>query len=305
GTNERFESIEAFWRALQAQPTQDIVPVPVVQSPITPMSVIQSPVTPVYMRNTTPVTPSPESETTEKHLRPAKRRRLFVPILAFIALLALLIGLLAGNNLLSVGAFFHAPGAVMQPTAKPVTTTAPMATAQPTSVPTLQPTTPPAPMQPITAPAPQATTPAVPAPQPVPVGYPQLFNYYGGTISDRYTTPATGAAITLSALQQNGSAINGRFAVGSGLLAGSTFSGSVTRDRKIEFIVPGYAGLADLLFDGQIQSDGSLSGTYCSMNANRQCDKSMGGWGDWNAVPPGHPSSFVPDGIAFKETRFS
>ena len=130
-----------------------------------------------------------------------------------------------------------------------------------------------------------------------------MLNYYSGSISDRLTTPATGASITLSKLQQNGSAISGNFAVGSGLLAGNTFSGSVTSDRKIEFLVPGYPGLAPLLFDGQVQADGSLSGTYCSINANRQCDKNVGGWGDWSAVPPGHPSSFASDGIAFKETR--
>jgi serine/threonine protein kinase len=291
GTNERFESVEAFWRALQAQPAQDVMPMPIVQTPVTP----------VYMHNTTPMTPPLEPQTTVPQSRSSKRRRVFIPLLALIALLALSVGLLAGNNLLSAGASIHPTGVVGRPTAKSITPTAPVATVRPTSAPTTQPTA--VPTQPVNAPAPQPTAPSAPAPQPAPGGYPQLLNYYGGTISDRYTTPATGASITLSQLRQNGSAINGSFAVGSGLLAGNTFSGSVTSDRKINFTVPGYSGLPALFFTGQIQSDGSLTGTYCSINASGQCDRNIGGWGDWNAAPPGHPSSFVPDGIAFEEAR--
>lgn len=296
GSSERFESVAAFWQALQAQPAEDIVPVPMVEPAATP----------VYMHNTTPMTPPLEPETVTQQPRSPKRRRIFISVLAFIAFLALSIGLIAGNNLLSAGASTHTPGATVRPTSRPVSATAtsqpsitPTANAQPASTPAPQPTTPAA------IPAPQPTNPAPPASQPVTAGYPQLLNYYGGTISDRYTNPATAASITLSQLQQNGSAINGRFAVGSGLLSGNTFSGFVTTDKKIEFTVPGYAGLPALLFDGQIQSDGNLLGTYCSINANRQCDKNIGGWGDWNAAPPGHPSSLVPDidGVALKDER--
>ncbi len=296
GTNERFESVEAFWRALQAQPARDVTPMPMVQSSAVP----------IYRHNTTPMTPPLEPETITQPSRPSKRRSLLIPLLALIALLALSVGLLAGNNLLPAGASIHIPGTVARPTSKPTSAPTLVATAQPTSALTPQPTTPviPAtPEQPVSTPAPQPITSVPPAAQPAPAGYPQMLNYYGGSISDRFTTPATGASITLSQVQQNGSAISGRFAVGSGLLAGNTFSGSVTSDRKIEFLVPGYPGLAALLFDGQVQADGSLSGTYCSINANRQCDKNVGGWGDWNAVPPGHPSSFASDGIVFKETR--
>ncbi len=301
GSNERFESVETFWQALQASPTQDIVPVPIVK----PVAAS------VYMHNTTPMTPplerktTPplETETITQQFRDKKRRRLFVPVLAFIAFLALAVGLIAGNNLLSAGASLHVPAA--RPTSKPVSAPAthqpsitPTVITSPVATPITQPTTP-------VAPASQPTTPAGPASQPAPVGYPQLFNYYGGTISDKYTSPATGASITLSQLQQSGSTINGRFAVGSGLLAGNTFSGFVTSDKKIEFTVPGYAGLPALLFNGQIQSDGSLLGTYCSINTSGQCDKNIGGWGDWNASPPGYPSSLAPDtnSVALRDAK--
>ncbi len=233
GSNDRFESVEAFWRALQAQPARDITPVPIVQSPMTP----------VYLHNTTPMTPSLEPEMITQPSRPSKRRRRLIPLLALIALLALSIGLLAGNNLISAGAFIHIPGAVARPTSKPTSAPTPVATVQPTSAPTPQPTS----EQPVSTPASQPITSVPPDAQPAPGGYPQMLNYYSGSISDRLTTPATGASITLSKLQQNGSAISGNFAVGSGLLAGNTFSGSVTSDRKIEFLVPGYPGLAPLL----------------------------------------------------------
>ncbi len=286
-SSERFESVDAFWRALQAQPIQDIAPVPIVEPAVMP----------VYMHNTTPMTPPLELEAITQQPRSTQRRRIFIPILAFIVFLALSIGLIAGNNLLSAGASLHVSGSTLHPTATPVSATA-------TSQQSITPTAQPAGVAGVPTPASQPTTSPVP---PAPASYPQLLNYYGGTISDKYTNPATQASITLSQLQQNGSAINGRFAVGSGLLSGNTFSGSVTGDKKIEFTVPGYPGLPALLFDGQVQSDGSLSGTYCSMNANRQCDKNIGGWGDWNATPPGHPSSSAPsaNGIALEDIKSS
>lgn len=289
-SSERFESVEAFWQALQAQPVQDIAPVPIVEPAAMP----------VYMHNTTPMTPPLEPETVTQ--RSTSRRRLVIPVLAFIVFLALSVGLIAGNNLLSAGASHHVSGIASQPTSTPVSATA---TAHQSVTPTAQPAGV-AGVAGVPAPTPNAQPTMSPA-QPAPAGYPQLSNYYGGTISDKYTNPATQASITLSQLQQSGSTINGRFAVGSGLLAGNTFSGSVTSDKKIEFTVPGFAGLPALLFDGQVQSDGSLSGTYCSMNANRQCDKNIGGWGDWNAAAPGHPGSLAPsvNGVALKDIKNS
>ncbi|GAC1357978.1 MAG: hypothetical protein NVS2B12_00050 [Ktedonobacteraceae bacterium] len=285
-STDRFESVAAFWQALQAQPAHDIVPVPAAE-PI---------VVPVYMHNTNPVTPPLEPDATTQQPQSSRKRRLLVPLLAFIALAALAVGLIAGTNLLPAGASVNTPGVAAQPTHVPATAiphqaATPIATARPTTAPTVQPTAPPVsqPVQPVAPPAPPVAN------------YPQLGSYYNGNISDRYTNPPTPASLTLSQLQQQGSSISGHFAVGAGLLAGNTFTGSVTGDKRIEFTVPGYAGLHPLRFDGQVQSDGSLSGTYCSINASGQCDKNIGGWGDWNANAPGHPSSSMPgtNSIAF------
>ena len=105
-------------------------------------------------------------------------------------------------------------------------------------------------------------------------------------ISDKYTNPPTEASLVLSQVRQQGVNIKGSVAVGAGLLSGSTFSGAVTSDRKIQFTVPGVNGLAPLLFTGQVQTDDSLSGTYCSYRGNTICDHSLGGWGDWHTSPP-------------------
>jgi len=283
---ERFESIAAFWQALKAQPIEDLVPVPMDES------IAAS----IYRHDTNPMTPSLESEAVTTRPQSPKKRRLLISALACVGLIALVIGLVAGNNLLLAGAFGHTPVRAPQATQKAVVATAPpqksvtsAATSRPIVTPTTQPPTP----QPTTQPpATQPTAP--PAVQPGQSSLPRLLSAYNGNISDKYTTPATEASITLSQVKQNGSAINGGFAVGSGLLAGNTFSGSVTNDRKIEFTVPGYANLPPLHFDGRIQADESLSGSYCSLNANKQCDRSIGGWGDWNArssVRPGNPGS--------------
>ncbi len=283
-SSDRFESVAAFWQALQALPMQDILPVPMIE-PI---------IAPVYIQNAANPPPSLlETGAVALHSQSSKRQRVLVSVLVFALFIALLIGLIASSQLLVAGAFVHhAPTVVSQPTQRPAfaTPTQPSitatATSQPIVTPTLQPPTP-------------------PASQPNVASYPSLLNYYGGTISDRYTNPATRASITLSQLQQKGSAINGRFAVGAGLSAGTTFSGAVTSDKRLYFTVPGYSGLPPLYFTAQIQSDGSLSGTYCSISANGQCDKSIGGWGDWNAAPSGHANAGMPgmDSMIYEEAR--
>jgi hypothetical protein len=95
--------------------------------------------------------------------------------------------------------------------------------------------------------------------------------------------------MSLSQIQQNEANIRGYFAVGPGLIGNGDFTGSVSTDNTIRFIVASYAGLLPLFFQGQIHADQSISGTYCSYQDN-QCNYN-GGYGDWNVAPSTSGSS--------------
>jgi len=128
----------------------------------------------------------------------------------------------------------------------------------------------------------QATVPPTPT-----IGsstYPTLVGSYNGTISNTYTTPPTNTSMSLTQVQQKSGDISGYFSVGPGLIGSGDFTGTVTTDNKIQFLVPSYGGLLPLHFEGQIQTDGSLSGTYCSYQ-NNTCNYSAGGHGNWHASP--------------------
>src|SRR5207253_1380809 len=85
---------------------------------------------------------------------------------------------------------------------------------------------------------------------------------------------------------------SGTFTVGPALLGSGPFSGSVTTTQYIQFTVQAYQNNAPLFFYGQVHSDGSLSGHYCSINAQNQCDPKAGDAGTWNVTrsPSPHTS---------------
>jgi len=112
--------------------------------------------------------------------------------------------------------------------------------------------------------------------------YPHIAGTYSGTIHN------TTADITTSmnlAIQQNQGNITGQFTVGSALQGNGPFSGTVDTSKHLRFTVQSYQGHAPLLFVGTIQTDNSLSGTYCSTAPNGQCSPSAGAGGNWKVVP--------------------
>ena len=165
-------------------------------------------------------------------------------------------------------------------TVKRVPTTPPVvvATHQPTAVPT------PAPIStPVPIPTPVPPTPTPVPPTPTPVSYPNVAANYSGSIDD--TTENITTSMALSIQQKSGqSSISGNFTVGSALLGSGPFTGSVTTTKYIQFTVQGYNGNAPLFFYGQVHSDGSMSGSYCSINAQKQCDARAGDAGTWNVA---------------------
>jgi eukaryotic-like serine/threonine-protein kinase len=145
---------------------------------------------------------------------------------------------------------------------------------------------------------------AQPAPTPI-ATYPPLVVSYSGGISDQFTNPATDSSMALSSIQQRGSAISGYFSVGQGLIGSGNFNGSVTIDHKIQFLVPGDGSLAPLFFQGVVQQNGTLSGTYCSQQ-NGQCNQAIGGFGIWKITPSsGQRALNIPTSSSFASLRFS
>jgi eukaryotic-like serine/threonine-protein kinase len=141
--------------------------------------------------------------------------------------------------------------------------------------------------QPVT-PTTQPSHTATPATTPV-TSYPTLSQSYSGNISDKYTSPPTNSSMTLSQIQQNGSVISGYFSVGPGLIGSGGFSGTVSTNNKLQFLVPGNS-IAPLFFEGQVRSDGSIAGTYCSQ-LNGVCSQAAGGFGTWNVSASGTGTS--------------
>ncbi len=62
-------------------------------------------------------------------------------------------------------------------------------------------------------------------------------------------------------------------------------------DSKIQFLVPGSL-VAPLFFQGQIQPDGSMSGTYCSQ-LRGVCNQTVGGFGTWSVSATTHGTRLI------------
>jgi serine/threonine protein kinase len=138
----------------------------------------------------------------------------------------------------------------------------------------------------LTAPTPGAISPSPspivsPSPTEPTTIFPGLAVNYGGRI---HNIPADVDSSLSLQIQQRGMTIAGYMALGPGLLGSGNFSGTVLTNDRIEFLVPTSGKILPLFFQGQIQSDGSLTGEYCSYQQG-QCDYDGGGYGTWNAAP--------------------
>jgi serine/threonine protein kinase len=259
--NARFATVEAFWQAMNAQPVEDDAPV-----------VELIPLSEQNHEATIPDTENISSVSTNTRER-GRRSGTLVKLLAIAAIVVLLVGATFGGILLFAHSTAHqSPSVAPRPTAIPS-----QAASHPTSISTSAPTVSPSP-DPTVAPSPSPTASAA--------NYPSLASSYNGTIVDRYTTPPTSTSMSLSQIHPQGANISGNFSVGAGLVGNGPFNGTVSADHKIQFTAPGSSGFPPLLFQGTIQPDGSITGTYCS-SYNNQCDYNAGGHGDWNVSPTG------------------
>ena len=297
-SEDRFATVEAFWQALNAASSTDDVSAVVGVVP-TQNTKSKNKVQHVDEIDTELHRHVDEVDTevprasfapiqTIVRKKPDPRKRRFPLLLLLIAAFFLLAA--------GVAALFYLPGSANHGNTSSISHIHPTSAAKKvTAVATPHPTVgiTPSPTATVET-TPTATTTSVNPPSTT-ASYPLLQPNYNGSIVDKYTSPSTNSTMSISRVVQNGANISGNFAVGAGLESSDNFTGTVTTDKKIEFTVPGYAGLAPLLFVGQIQSDGSMAGTYCSYNSNNQCDQNAGGWGDWNVAPTsgGGGSSFI------------
>ncbi|GAC1399383.1 MAG: hypothetical protein NVS4B12_17000 [Ktedonobacteraceae bacterium] len=277
--DQRFPTMEAFWHALQ--PQSFLAPSP---TPITPLPGTHAQATTLLAANTIS-TVSTVRVSRQDQGRRSKRRGLLLPLFAFIALTAVLVGALLGTGILPIRNPFHSSafsgtattsqhGSSLPPP-KMTATHSVSATQGAISTP---------------IPTPTATVSVTVKPTPVPPTYPSLDSQYTGSI---HNTPANiDGTMTLTGVHQNGANINGLLTLTNGLQGQAAFTGTVSSNNTLRFLVTPYTQYLPLLFDGRVNGDGSLTGTYCSARGN-QCDYASGGYGTWRVSPPA-PSSNIP-----------
>lgn len=301
--NERFASIEEFWDAFAMhdgwEPLQALH-VPLVSRAEEPVS--QSPGRQLAMDAPAPIV-------TYRAQPRTRRFKLLVVLLVLLALLLLTAASLSALLYLSkqspVSAIDTHPVVTTtsvipvqspitpppkQPTSiKPTHTPKPKptTTVQTGAAPTSQPTQPSVPT-PTTPPRP-TPSPVPPSPTPTPIPYPNVAGNYTGTIDNTTANIVTGMSLLIQQKPNQGR-INGYFNVNPPLVGDGNFSGSVTTAKSIQFLVQSYKGNAPLYFWGSVQSDGSLKGNYCSVNAQNKCDPNAGASGTWIVAPTATPN---------------
>ena len=280
-SDDRFPTMEAFWHALE--PQAYMTPVPERVTPLPDVhSTHQAP--PVALLASAMTSPNVSRPQQAQKQRPAKRRML-LPLFTLLALVAMLLGALFGISFFSKSNPRHSSASAGTATARQhissTQTTGPTTPASASSVgtPIVTVTVP-------TTPSPSAKQKPTSAPT-----YPNLDNQYIGGI---HNTPGNiDGTMTLTDIHQNGKNISGTLTLTNGLSGTAPFTnGTVASNNTLQFIVTPYTQYPPLLFQGRVNTDGSLIGTYCSIQ-NNQCNYAAGGYGTWRVSPPA-PSSLIP-----------
>ena len=266
-SKDRYSTVQEFWQALNNANTysgwQSAAPAPI--TPIPPSRPPSSHPAVVLGRPKENMTASSLPGPTE--VFPSRRRPVLLLLLLALLVLLAILGVAAAS-----WAFLTGQQVSHTPTPVSKTHTAATAAITPASSPTAQP-------------SPTSTPAASPTAAPA---YPPVAGVHNGTI--RNTTANVTTSMTLS-IQQNGGNISGNFTVGPGLQGSGPFTGTVDTSRHIKFVVHSSQVPAPLFFQGTILADGSMQGTYCSLNQQNQCSSAAGGAGTWSADPVS-PGSF-------------
>ncbi len=293
-SNDRFASVKEFWEILRSysieEPTTDLA---VEQMQLSDEAaqhdvagVLSSfpdlaPDTPPVLHPAAMLTPAVVQSSPGKSKRPRALLYSLLTLLVFVSIVS--------GALLSTSGLGAKSASSVKPEHGLATSSHQPARVQITSTavePTAEAAEPTATASTVTPPALKELT---PNPVTVPVAaFPLLSAGYSGSI---HNTPASvDSSMTIAQIKQSNGNISGFLSLGPGLLGSGNFNGTVTEDKKLQFLVPSYSGLLPLFFQGQILANGSISGTYCSYQAG-QCNFSGGGYGTWLLAP----SSFASE----------
>ncbi|HEV2583924.1 MAG TPA: protein kinase [Ktedonobacteraceae bacterium] len=274
----RFPTVQEFKNALNSLPPMQH------QSPLMATPLVEAGLAGTAFRDGPPPTSRNDSMVAMPGRRDDSRRKANRGLLLLLTLLVvLLLGVAAADLLLPAFLNHHpgpstpAPAATVQH--KPTATVAP----HPTVTPGLSPTTasPPSASDPTPSPTPSLTPSPTPSVTPSPT--PTLGTTYHGSI---HNTPANSSAtMSLTSIKQNGGAFQGNFNVNLPLSGSGPFTGTVNNARSVQFTVHSSQVPAPLFFQGNLNSDGSLSGTYCSLDQTGHCNPAAGGYGTWQVSP--------------------
>ncbi len=275
-SNDRFASVEEFRQALNEQPIAE----PSVNIVQVATSKRVEDIPTKVLASTRNIVPYSTLVSSPEVVHERRRRGVLPIIFVLLALLALAAGVIFGTGWLNK---IHL-GQTATSSPKITATAIHIATATPKTKPTTVPPTATPKAKPTTVP-PTVAAGTNPPPTQAPAVYPTLGKTYGGQITDTFTTPSTTAPFTLSSIVQNNGSISGHLDIQSTALQGNgDFTGTVSTNKTIKFVVASFAGHDPLAFSGTIQPDRSINGTYCGI-ANGSCDYSQG-HGTWFTSPP-------------------
>lgn len=265
---DRFPTVQDFWHALNAG----------VRAPVSsPANALPAVVLMAGgpLSSTLKDTPPPAFDEPATTVLPERGRRRRKAGAWLFVLFALLIALAAAALALPALLGHHTnPTATNTPTTR-ITSTA---TAKHSPMPTAT-HRPQATSTPSTPSSGSTTTP----PPPSNSGVPTLDKQYNGTAHN--TNAQLNANMTLTSISQQGQNIQGSFLVSSPLSGSGPFTGSVSKSGVIQFVVRSSQVSAPLYFQGNINGDGSMSGTYCSLDSTNRCNPAAGGYGTWQVAP--------------------
>ncbi|HEY6285943.1 MAG TPA: serine/threonine-protein kinase [Ktedonobacteraceae bacterium] len=278
-SNHRFHNLEEFWLAIDMQPGWRPLHKAVVA--------LSAPSTQLIASNKNIDTPMPAVVTIHKQAQARRSRKFW---LWFLVLLLIVVLSGIGAVLYSYFAKYPVANSIASTSQAQANTTV-SATVSPTSLPT-QASTQAVPTAhskstptslPVVIPTPRPT----PSPTPRPIPYPTVAGNYNGTVDDTTSNTITGMALAIQQQAGHG-AINGYFTVNPPLVGSGSFTGSVNTNNYIQFVVQAYKKNSALYFWGWLKSNRILSGDYCSLNKQNQCDPNAGASGTWSAAPAAH-----------------
>ena len=269
-SSDRFATVQEFWEALQAHINEEQEPDPENLGPSGNLSSTTTVADLLYPPNVaSAVAEMPSSASGKVWKGPHPRKKAGVQPLLVGLVVLILIALSSGVAMGSLGIWSGTKHARLLP-------------ASSLMVPKSQASTPPV------IPTPDTPPPAITD------NNLSLALSYTGTIHS--TLRNMDATLSLWQIRQDESQISGYYtvkevsannsyyAMQSSFIDSGYFTGKMTTNNKIRFLIPSNDSSLPLFFKGQFQSDGSISGTYCSYR-HHQCDYSSGDYGSWNVTP--------------------